>query len=449
MHAHGSIQSSLVHLLCLLVLTACGASEKYLEPSGRAAFVPEESTDFSIYARESQHNILNILETARGNTAYLGGYTHAQVAEMRAPFQMLPSGESQCGGLQGGSSKGFLLIHGLTDSPYLLRNIAVSLHQRYPCALIRAVLLPGHGTVVGDTLDMKKEDWQRIVRYGVKSFQHVDRVHELYLVGFSTGTSLTIDYLKENPHDGQGDRADKIKGVVLLSTAVRAKSQYAFLAPLVSHLKDWESVYPERDAARYESFSFNAGAQFYTLTKHMLDPEYRVHLPMLMAVSADDATIDAKAAREFYCSSTDVQRKALLWYASIDQKINADIARSSALSCENILEVKPSSLARKYRTANIAHTAITMAPEDEHYGVQGRYHNCKEYDSADTATDFSRCQSEDDKTIFGEEKKVLQKEGVLGQLYFRRGTFNPDYARLMRKIACFVDEACPVEQLIE
>ncbi len=444
---------TVLSLTCLTLLTACGGTEKYLEPTGKAAFVPESTVEFSQYVHNSRKNIENILNEVRPNEnkeSYLGKYTNEEAAAMRSPFQVEPD-RNQCNGMSKGNEKGFLLIHGLTDSPYLMSSISDSLAKEYPCSLIRAVLLPGHGTVVGDSLNMSNEDWKKIVQYGVDSFKNVDRVTDLYVAGFSTGTSLAIDYMQQNPSQGGTDRDDKIKGMILLSTAVKAKSKLACLSPLVRYIKDWMSVFHERDAARYESFSYNAGAEFYNLTKDMASPKYALNIPVLMAVSADDATVDARAAREFFCSSKnvkerDVKRRALIWYQSFYPEINAEINSEDTpkLMCENIVEVSPKDLDPQYKTLNIAHTALSMHPEDTHYGISGKYHDCKEYDSKKTMDQFRDCQSNTSDYFFG-EKNLEKPEGS----YFRRGTFNPDYKNLEARILCFVNANCPMSALLQ
>ncbi|WP_240195079.1 alpha/beta hydrolase [Desulfobulbus rhabdoformis] len=442
------ISSSVLSLLALLLLSACGSPEKYLQPTGKSAFVPAQEMNFSTYVEESRRNIEEVLKTVRGEGGYLGGYSTAEAAAMRSPFQLMPSGQQQCQPGTAKGQRGFLLVHGLTDSPYLLRNIADSLHKAYPCGLIRAVLLPGHGTVVGDTLTMKKNQWKEIVEYGVKSFQKEEGITELYLIGFSTGTSLILDYLKTHPSPIQERRDDAIAGVVFLSAAVKAKTDLAFLAPWIRPFKDWESIFAERDAARYESFSFNAVAEFYSLTKPLDEPAYLPHVPMLMALSADDATIDAQAARKLFCSAGKLQRNTLIWYSSLDPQINTEIRNDPTLSCGNIIERTPSSFAPQYKTLNMAHTALPVAPDDEHYGVNGRYHHCKEYDLGKTEVAFKACQQDDAAAVYGENKKLLESERKLDQKYFRRGTFNPDYEYMMQAIFCFVDQSCPMETLI-
>lgn len=429
--------------LFLFSLASCSPTPSFLKKTDHPAGVPSDpDLPFSQYVRDSRKNIeqtLRDLRFANDADPYLGNYSPAQAAQMRSPFERLP----EPGSTGPGKGKGFLLIHGLTDSPYLMHSIADSLQQAYPNGTIRAVLLPGHGTVAGDSLNMRHTDWMAITDYGVRSFEKMDTISELYLVGFSTGTSLAIRHLQDNPKNPQ------IKGLILISTAVKAKSGAAFLSPYLRWLKDWLDTFEERDAARYESFSVNAGAEFYLLTQNIMKSKTPIDVPVLMAVSADDDTIDADAARQFFCDRVTADRRGLIWYASRHAERNIDPP------CGDIKEVELGPVDREfqgtaYRFANYAHTALSMSPADEHYGVNGKYHQCKAYDTPPDMADFKECQKGSAKTIFGERdiaSKAAKKE--LDYDYWRRGTFNPDYARLERAIICLADETCDLEKSME
>ena len=456
------LTSNLKTILCAVCLSlafsACASNDPVLTPSGKATFVPADNVAFTQYVKDSRENIELVLNQARPpeeKRLYLGGYTNQDAARMRSPFQVPEMDNTRCDDVSKGAGKGFLLIHGLTDSPYLMRSISDSLSNEYPCALIRAVLLPGHGTVAGDSLNMRYKDWQRITRYGVNSFREDTTISELYLVGFSTGTSLAIKYMKKNPENIESPRKDKIKGLVLISTAVKAKSWAAWLAPIAKIFKDWGDTFKEKDAARYESFSLNAGAEFYKLTKGMVSPKYTLDVPVLMAVSADDETIDAHAARKFFCYPTNEKRRALIWYQSIDPKVNAAInpVKTPELMCSNIIEIQLENITPNFNTVNLAHTALSMAPDDPHYGVDGKYHNCKAYDNRKTIQDFDACQGNEKKNIFGEKNIKGLSDKLKDQLgldydYLRRGTFNPDYKNLETRILCFTNDNCPTSDIL-
>ncbi|MCI5162510.1 MAG: hypothetical protein D3917_10945 [Candidatus Electrothrix sp. AX5] len=130
------------------------------------------------------------------------------------------------------------------------------------------------------------------------------------------------------------------------------------------------------------------------------------------------------------------------FYPEINAEINSK--DTPELMCENIVEVSPKDLDPQYKTLNIAHTAISIRPEDAHYGINGKYHNCKKYDSEKTMDQFYACQSNTSDYFFG-EKNLEDSEGR----YFRRGTVNPDYKNLEARILCFVNVNCPMNALLQ
>jgi len=424
----------------VLFLASCGAEQAWLKPTGSAASVPEDpDLKFEQYVAESKKNIQQVITKLRFSNAkspYVGEYSASDVANMRGPFQLPEKSETLCADKSRGAGKGFLLIHGLTDSPYLLKNVGQTLADAYPCGLVRAVLLPGHGTVVGDTLDMKYQDWMGITEYGVHSFQKMPSIDELYLVGFSTGTALAIKYLKE------GASQEKIKGLVLLSTAVKAKSDLAWLTSYIKVFKSWLGTAKERDAARYSSFSTNAGAQFYKLTKGLVAKEYQFDIPVLMAVSADDETINPEAAREFFCKYTTSERKLLLWYKGF--------SKAQTEQCDGVYEIEKGSIHQeyrgvKYRYANLAHTGLSVSPSDSHYGVSGVYRDCKSYESADDDSQWRACMQDSANPVFA-EKNVAKMSEVLAGGMWRRGTFNKQYQQLAKTMVCFTDQHCDLKK---
>ena len=57
---------------------------------------------------------------------------------------------------------------------------------------IRSILLTGHGTILGNLVNLDYSEWVETIDTEIDSFE--DKVEEFYLVGFSTGTSLILHY---------------------------------------------------------------------------------------------------------------------------------------------------------------------------------------------------------------------------------------------------------------
>lgn len=416
-------------LLALLsVLMACSAAgdSPLHRASGKEAWIPTPQTPFADYISRNESRIRDVLSTYHyaGDAEPFGpGYPLERAVAMRAPYELRNVDAICPQDDEAGNRQGFLLIHGLTDSPYLLRAVAASLLERFPCALLRGVLLPGHGTVPGDTLAMRHADWLRVTQYGVDSFR--GEVDALYMVGFSTGTSLSVRYADAHRDD------PLLEGLIMLSPALAARSDSAWLSPYARWFTDWLGQEAEHDAARYESFSMNAGAEFYLLTRGLTDADFEpLQVPVFMAGSGDDTTVNMEAAREFFCSKTPAQSRQMLWY-----RAEATGSDPSAL-CAGLQVVAAEAPAQ--RVFSLSHTSISVPPEDPHYGLDGAYAICLQY--GDGSQDYQTCRNDPGQTVYGERN--LGSNGRFNDKLVRRGSFNPHYHEMLDAVACFVKGGC-------
>ncbi|MBL4820755.1 MAG: esterase [Gammaproteobacteria bacterium] len=397
-----------------------------LRPSDSPAYIPVSGDSFEFYIKENKQRIRTALTEHFYNKTpnpFGPDYPLEEVVEMRAPFQITPP-ENACSGTLSGSSKGFLLIHGLSDSPYLLSAVARSLAGAYPCSLIRGLLVPGNGTVPGDLMRVSRDDWERITNFGVEGFKEL--VDELYVVGYSNGSSLILNYLDQQPDD------DFIAGLIFLSPGMKAKSELIYLAPYIRYVMRWVNVNTDLDAAKYESFPMNAAAEFQELTNIITDPHLRpLDIPVFMAMSGDDTTIDAMASAEFFCNKVNNKRRHLLWYRS------GNTGASPEITCDG-MEVVDVTVAEP-RFIGHSHVGITMPMNDPHYGIDGNYSSCLAY--SENPALFDECRSDNDNTVYG-ENTIRDEAGRYQGKLVRRATFNPLYNEMIDEIRCFIDEAC-------
>ena len=88
---------------------------------------------------------------------------------------------------------GALLLHGLSDSPYSMRSMGEVLHEEG--VQVVGLRLPGHGTAPSGLLDVTAADWQAAVRLAVLDVRaKIGPDRPLYLVGYSNGAALAVDY---------------------------------------------------------------------------------------------------------------------------------------------------------------------------------------------------------------------------------------------------------------
>jgi esterase/lipase len=386
------------------------------------------------------------MRRARGH-AGLGGAGESAILEMRAPFEWEPD-PAGCAAAARGGRRGILLIHGLTDSPFLMRDIGR--HFQRTCFLVRAILLPGHGTVPGDLLEVTYQEWAEAARYGIDSF--ASQVDDLYVAGFSTGGALAVYHAL-----GQDELRHAIKALLLFSPAIKVASP---LVPLANWHKiyswavprgPWDGpLYDEHDAAKYESFAKNGGDQVYLLTLAIRDRLQQGSLgtPIFVALSLDDSTVDSRATIEFFNAITPVK--------SSDSKSVLINYTRAPYALGNLLTIRDrSSVSEDHGIVSFAHVAIPVRPDNPHYGRDGAYKGCLSYEKPnDEKSDEApgsplvRCRTghpPGDGVRLGENslRKNLEEASALERLVpplvLRRLTFNRDFEGMMAEIDAFVE----------
>ena len=325
------------------------------------------------------------------------------------------------------SNKAILLIHGLTDSPYLFHDLAYFYYQQG--FNVRTLLLPGHGTSPSDLMDVDYHDWQIATTYAIE--RTLLDYEQVYLGGFSTGGALIFDYLINQPQV-----SDKIKGLMMWSPASKAKSDLAWLAGYIDYLPfvDWVSKDADIDFAKYESFPFNAGAQVHALMNEVSDAfegdGYFHDIPLFVVASEHDQTI-----------STEATIKLLnLWHSAKNSEKDTATTLYYLGESDNLAERLAASITRITPTCqqglclminDIAHTATTNAPENPHYGVSSQYRNCGHY-IADIELYLS-CKTSR-KIAVGE----VTPENLAKHKLIKRLTYNPYYQEMLVTIKAFI-----------
>lgn len=198
-----------------------------------------------------------------------------------------------------------LMLHGMSDSPYSLRALALKLHSEK--ISVTGLRLPGHGTAPGSLTDVAMEDFTASVRLAMRSIEKDNKDVPLYIVGYSNGAALAVEYTLSAI---EGENVPTPSGLVLISPAISV-SPLAALAKWKERLSKipgfeqlaWLSVEPEYDPFKYNSFAVNAGMQVYRLTRKIADQIRRLddgkgldNFPKTLAfISAADATIPARS----------------------------------------------------------------------------------------------------------------------------------------------------------
>ncbi|MEH6556221.1 MAG: alpha/beta fold hydrolase [Oceanicoccus sp.] len=180
---------------------------------------------------------------------------------------------------------GVLLLHGLSDSPYSLRTLATHLYEQGYYVL--GLRMPGHGTAPSGLVNATWQDMAAAVRLAARQVsEQVGDDNPMYMVGYSMGAAQAVNYSLNALQDDTLRQADAL---VLISPAIGV-SRVAALAVWQSRLSAvpglqklaWNSIGPEYDPYKYNSFAVNAGDQMYRLTNEIENK--------LAALNASDGT---------------------------------------------------------------------------------------------------------------------------------------------------------------
>lgn len=370
---------------------------------------PKHTVDYAIFDSSLSftayiNHCRNLIKKRRTD---LNDHNARHIIETNSPFELLPAANGKR------AKYGALLIHGLLDSPFSLKDIGMRLQSKgVHC---RAVLLPGHGTKPSDLITISYQDWMQAVKYGIESFKN--EVDQLFLIGYSTGAALAVAHALQNPD---------IAGLVLLSPAIQIKAPvnivvgwHSLKKRLGNHETHWVVADHETDYAKYQSISFNAVAQVSKLTRALRKQKasYQLKTPICMIISKEDETISSHRAIDFFCGLHHSASRMLLYSAYENNYPDKRI--STRLSYYPDLKIK-----------HFSHIAIPFAPDNIHYGKVGDYLNSSR---PGTTHYWYGAYNRLEVDVYN----TLHKLGII-QYKRRELTFNPDFDYMASKIDEFI-----------
>jgi alpha-beta hydrolase superfamily lysophospholipase len=198
---------------------------------------------------------------------------------------------------------GVLLLHGMSDSPYSLRNLGERLHEAG--AYVVGLRIPGHGTAPSGLIEVTWQDMAAAVDIAVAHLAVKTKGQPLHIVGYSNGGALAVNYALEAANESS---LPQVSSLALLSPEI-GLTKVAALAVWQARLGTllgldklaWNSFLPEYDPYKYGSFAVNAGDVAYRLTIEIqrriteLDQSGKLKnlAPILAFSSIVDATVSA------------------------------------------------------------------------------------------------------------------------------------------------------------
>lgn len=225
-----------------------------------------------------------------------------------------------------------VLLHGLSDSPYFMRDIADSLFQQGYNVV--APLLSGNGTDYTDLQKVSLEDWKRDVDFGTQTASGLGR--EVIIGGLSAGGALAVDAAKRHP--------EKLKGLLLFSPALSFQKKSATLS---CWFKGGYVGGKSMDVPiRYRKISNNGICQLYHLVQELdLSPgKVEIPIPIFAVLTEYDDVIKVQWTIDWIEGQKE-PRDRILAYAFPDGK--------------SLLKFKEPDRALVIPTAEIRHAQVT------------------------------------------------------------------------------------------
>lgn len=338
-------------LLTASMISACTSKSALYTPSPDSL----SATDFDSFEQYRGQ----VREHLERNLVPVEGFPRAQQISWNLPFR-----EPAANHCPRDSTTGLLLVHGLSDSPFVFRDLARSLANR--CVEVRTLLLQGHGTRPGDMITTNAEVWRQQVSDHFSALaKDVDRA---FIGGFSLGGALATEYALAS----QGPQPE---GLVALAPAwqLNGLRNYLWLAGIARVFADFVEEEPELNPVKYESVTLNAAVQIGNVLKRTqaaIDRARAADLPLYLVATEADSVINLDYLVQRFRQDFVHPGSRLLVFgdtrspwpiAKQDDRVQV---RNSYLPESNILEM--------------SHQSLAIAPDNELYGLGAPLQRCLE-----------------------------------------------------------------------
>jgi alpha-beta hydrolase superfamily lysophospholipase len=259
-----------------------------------------------------------------------------------------------------------VLIHGLSDSPYSLRDIA-ELYRAHGFVAI-GLRVPGHGTVPAGLTTADWPQWLAATRLAMREARRrVGPNLPIHIVGYSNGGALAVKYTLDACEHSELTMPTRL---VLLSPMIGVTSfaRFAGLAGLPALLPRfakaaWLDLLPEYNPFKYNSFPVNAARQSYLLTDAIRSQMLRMARdrqlgrlpPILSFQSVVDDTVSASAVMHtLYANVPANGSEVVLFDVNRNQRFDTLLKPSALTAVNRMLPSGP----QAYRSTVIANAAV-------------------------------------------------------------------------------------------
>lgn len=349
---------------------------------------------FTEFHRNFADYITEMKATIKAGRIDLNCENSEEIIELNAPFEWHPKEPN---------GDAVILLHGLYDSPFSVRDLAT--HFVSKGYLVRAPLLPGHGTIAGNLLNISHQDWLDTVEYTINETSPIAR--NIYLFGFSLGGALSLLSTHHAPN---------IKAVIAFAPAIKPLHPFSHITKIhklftwISKKAKWYQRNEQLSTVKYFSHPYHAAHEgILVMTKSRKSiPK----VPLFFVMSSEDETIQTKAVINYFKQHAG-PKGHFIYYTNDDCQFDDAriVCRKSAFPEKNILD--------------FSHSCLPVSPDNHFLGEHG------------TFLDFSHY-------LNGEhhQKKNIKLGAVtkhnLTHHVLRRLNYNPDFDYMVSKIDEFI-----------
>jgi len=388
-------------------LTSCTCPKRLQKTN-----IASELYDFSKYKSHDDY-----VSNYRENIKKIRPNIESDHLAMLAPFSTTVSNAERCP-----KKNGVLLLHGLTDSPFTMSNIAKSItNSKYgECAILNIPVLPGHALVPGASLEVTSKHWIDAVDFAIKDLQNRG-ADDISIIGFSTGGALGLNYVLKT-------KDENIKLVFVSPALALNISKFdVFLVRLISSIGNhinslaYLEKYSDINPCKYESFSSTGAKDLIDViddNNKMLQTRKSVDNPTFLAISSSDSVISFTGVLNLMSKFSQVSG------------VVYDIGDVSIP--DNFKKINPT--LKKERIVDLSHGSLPISPMNSIYGKNAVInYGCLQYEHTDPEK-FQSCQRFDPEFYYGS----LSKSNRSKYPYLAKILYNPYNESMLNDILNFL-----------
>ena len=365
--------------------------------------------DFSAYITASSAQIEQAIQLrlAEDPQAYRYDWDIDALVQQAAPFLIEPDVAD--------GQLGFLLMHGINETPGKMRDLADALHKQYPNAIIYAPMMSGHGTLPGDMLSASYHDWVLMSHHAYQLL--AAKVDHVVLVGFSTGAVLALELMQDNS-------ADQVSGLILVAPAVSIKS-WVPLSRWLRKLRPFVRRYHDDTAIKYNSVTFESAYQVMLLSRS-LDWKHLLEVPVLVFMADHDSVLDTQSNIAYLKQVMKHPKSKVMIMGKAKNAKNYDLASVAFIEGDEHF--------KSYNMIDIDHMGLLVKPENPLLGYHGLYPDCRFHL---TQKSIDTCRESQSTGSYG---PVSYGVMLWGPRDYRISSFNPLFNTMVEQMTQFISE---------